>query len=215
MCLQQNQFDTIRKSFKNQILNYKNYRLSDCILQPNNQYIKNYNKNTNIYKKPCNKYHYELWPDSIAGRYSLLNNFKSEINYDLILDIILEKYPQLCHNTVAMHLRVGDGLLQFHKKYKPLEFYANKKWTNNNAYNITLVFGCHNWISWKMQYQTEKYISDLTDSLIKISNKPLQLRTTEEPDEDFIFLLFSRYYVASGGGWSILLKKLRPMINSV
>lgn len=199
-------FSRIKKSFKKQIEDYCFYRLSDCIRYPNNKFCKFYEGES------CSEYHYRLWPESIAGRYSFLNNF-GPLNLDLLAEIITAKYGKPEYDVTSMHLRVGDVINTPSTATKGLDtsYYLDKKWVENNSKCVYLVFGCHNHASYRNWNSTQQYISIVFNGLKEITDKPILFRTTD-PDSDFVFLLFSRYYVPSRGGWNHLIKPLRSML---
>lgn len=203
-------FANIQKSFEQQLKSYSLYRLADCIRKPNNKFCKFYANET------CSEYHYRLWPDSLAGRYSFLNNFEEQINLKLLAEIITGKYGKPYYDMTSMHLRVGDAINTHVTKCKGIEpiYYLDKKWIENDSKSVALVFGCHNFYSLKFrQALTEKYILTVFNGLQALTEKPVFLKTTAtDPDADFVFLLFSRYYVPSKGGWTHLLNPLRSML---
>jgi len=204
-------FKWLQPVFAEQVKKFDQYRLADCILYPFNDHAPDLEE--------CARYHYERWPDSLAGMYSLANGFQKKKNLRLLGEIIQQKYPSVSYDTTAMHLRIGDALtpgqLALHRKskgvYTPVSHYLSKSRVDNDSSDITLVFGCHNRISLAMFKESEAYLSKAYSGLQALTSKPIKIRTTN-PDDDFVFLVFSRYYVPSKSGWVRLISPLRSML---
>lgn len=192
---------------------YDSYRLGDMVL---------WNK---WRKKPDGeRYHLEKFPDSIACEYMRLTN--NPMQYDILFNIVKKRKQQiniLPKQSLIIHLRLGDLIERSGKNLdyllvrqvknknggasvKPLYYYYEKinKIRNHGIKEITLVAGSHFDVPLNSSY---KYIC-----AIKIFFEELgfsvSIRTGNSPDNDFVFMSSSKYYIPSEGGYSRLIKEM-------
>lgn len=185
--------------------------------------VKGKNTRDNVLYTP-KKYKY-----SIAAEYMNKNKDKDyKFNIDLLNNIV-KKRTKIRHNLygnyINVHLRTGDvidininDLLKKELKYKsgynyvkPLSYY-NKvikylKKNNINNKNVLIISGSHKKLSDDMKNNSKKYIEEIK-KLFEKNGYHVTTRLNEDPDEDFIIMSNSKYFVQSGGGYSRLIGKI-------
>ena len=162
--------------------------------------------------------HIENFPDSIAVEY--MNKLGE--NYQLLLQIVNErtnKHPELIPNnhTLVIHLRTGDVIdlsnhtvdefLKFknltnHHYTRPLSFYDNMfndiKTQNITFDHVMVITGFHRNIDHK---KSISYIDYIIKHIERMGYN-VTLRINQNPDDDFITMCNSKYFIISGGGFS-------------
>jgi len=199
---------------------FTGYRIADCFLC-NTWDRWGLNKETGLFNEinqktriPLGKFTYEKWPDSIAGQYSYRNNFKKNQDLNLLLDIILEKYPNTHEkNITSVHLRIGDVLAQKQEahtsRFLDPSFYSKQEF-NNNTNEIFIVFGIHYNC---LIDESLDYVENVKKHIEKKTNKNCKIRSTT-PDEDFVFMLFSKYFIPSKSGLCKVINRLKPLLEN-
>lgn len=198
-----------------------NYRLGDIITGQ-------------CYKKPYERDYFNsigiLFPNSIAAEYNEKTKYLKDKrfgNINILNDIIknkTDKFDIPDKNSVVIHLRIGDSLLDYkngkfiyneRKRFKSgtyaikIESFQTiidnikKKFTNFNN-KIILVFGSHKTQNKKLNNIYLKQI----ENILKKNNIKVQKRFTGNPDKDFIFMSNSKYFVKSNGIYSDLVSKI-------
>ena len=163
--------------------------------------------------------HEAKFPESIAVEY--MNKMSS--NYELMLKIVNERtqnHSELIPNnhTVVIHLRTGDIIdlndertvddyLKFinaTRKYynRPLSYYDNMfikiKKQNIEFDHVLIITGFHKQIDHKKSVlYIEKTVKHIEEMGYNVT-----LRLNQNPDEDFIMMCNSKYFIRSGGGFS-------------
>ena len=165
------------------------------------------------------KLHQEKFPQSIAVKY--MNRMSS--NYQLMLQIVNEQtlnHPELIPNnhTLVIHLRTGD-IIDLNDKYtvddylkfrnvtnlqytRPLSFY-DKMFNDIKKQNITfdhvlIITGFHRSNDHK---KSISYIEHIVKHIERMGYNVI-LRINQNPDDDFITMCNSKYFIKSGGGFS-------------
>ena len=180
-------------------------------------------------------YHIKNFPNSIVTEYILktrnLKGSKSN-RYSVLHKIVKSRTtPQLIpnENTLVIHLRIGDviddskssvdEMLTTYKIYtinerkwkginyaRPFSYYKNiiTNIKNLPIYNIILIGGYH--IAGDHS-KSEEYVNKIK-LFFEQHNYNVDTRINNDPDEDFIFMSNSTYFVESGGGYSELISKM-------
>jgi hypothetical protein len=183
---------------------WNGYRLSDII-----------KKYKNVAEKSSKSF-----PNSIGAKYYSLTKKKNNLN---ILNKIIysQEYVQYRspENTCSLHLRLGDILCQKNIKqdryYHPISYYENhvipqlKKYTITEIYIIT---GTH--LNIHLDKSME-YLINVIGILEKNNVNIKKIRLGYSPDEDFVFMCTSKYFIRSGGGYSTLISKMVQKNNGI
>ena len=175
-------------------------------------------------------------PHSIAADYIRRTN--KSFNYDALMDILNERMQnnepfQIPNdNELVVHLRTGDvidhsnnsvtEMLSKYTKYvngksyvKPMSYYKQvmRFAARKNLTRVTLVTGFHQ--TEKVQTSVQKSLNYLNRVRGAFEGNDFQtyIRLNGNPDEDFIFMCNSRYFVQSGGGFSKIIAELIKMKN--
>jgi len=182
-------------------------------------------------------WHKTHYPKSIATKYmkiiKTLPKSKQNNNVEVLQKIINEQKYKKYHNhnsNIVIHIRTGDvidqqkysvdqflskerpyvtgeGVVRPHYYVKPLSYYKSLLEKIDQLgldKNIILVTGFHKEDDHSKSLQ---YI----DKIQKFFEKNGYLVTTRinhDPDEDFVFISTSKYYIPSGGGFSLLLSSM-------
>ena len=169
------------------------------------------------------KLHYELYPDSIASQYMRQTDKNHDI--DVLINLIKKHRPNLRpeEGELVVHLRVGDvvneakytvkELLEKERAFsngnfyvKPLSYYeCHPKTKNGRIEKITLVAGgckAHDFTKSKEYIQAIK-------NFFEESGVSVQTRLGNNPDDDFVYMCRSRFFIRSGGGFSRFVEKCR------
>jgi hypothetical protein len=149
----------------------------------------------------------------------------------------LAKVVQLNQHTitkgkdVVIHLRLGD-VLEFSKHsvddhlahalmydknpdanqvyVQPYSYFQTKLGNLSSIKHITLVYGSH--IQIKLT-KSKEYVHKLTQLLRKDGYTNVSIKTSSDPDEDFMFLCTAPRLITTGGGYSDLAKIVHSIIN--
>jgi len=195
------------------INNEERYRLGDMIR------FKIQRKKDNGYK-----YHSTNFPNSIAVQY--MNTTDKENDMDTLLKII-NKNTNNNHlkykDYIVLHLRTGDIIeskthnknkkgkdflsYKINKYVNPISYYENilnelKKYTNLK--NILIISGFHSKGNHK---ESLEYINGIED-FFKRKNYIIEKRINQDPDDDFLIMCNSKYFIKSGGGFSNIISKI-------
>eukprot|EP01084_Bolivina_argentea_P284712 488019_1 len=171
-------------------------------------------------------YHKPRFPDSIAVEYmDKVSNDTQWGNINLLLNIIKHKkqlYPS--HNTLVIHLRVGEVLEK--KDYLTTDFYPHKilnkpsavfehfhkNITSNNITTIALVSGLY-------ENYGDPFHTKSIDYIIKIKewfethNFKVYIRLNENADQDFMYMSNSKYFMQNIKGFSRLIAQIVRIRN--
>tara|TARA_B100000963_G_C22464822_1_gene597409 strand:+ start:112 stop:852 length:741 start_codon:yes stop_codon:yes gene_type:complete len=195
-----------------------NYRLGDIVyLHKGNKFdeeVPNYLKNV-----------HKNYPDSIASEY-LLKNKKRERDLDLLFDIISERIEKNNLNKedkIILHLRIGDII----KNSKNNKIVYDKKYVNDNDSRVTKIdklqyllpilkeynneidiyFGSHKNMDKKQNKANEKYLN-LIKKFFTDNNIKYNIKSSGNPDEDFLNMCCAKLFIKSGGGYSRLISTM-------
>ena len=161
-----------------------------------------------------------------------------KFNIDLLNNIVKKRTKirhKLYGNYINVHLRTGDVITEDYKKYlnskyksKPPITKSKTGWKNPNYYteplsyyekvikylkknnirskNVLIVTG---WPRFNENTKNNslKYIEEIK-KLFKKNGYKVTTRLNEDPDEDFIIMSNSKYFVQSGGGYSRLISQM-------
>ena len=182
------------------------------------------------------KLHYKLYPDSIASQY--MRQTDKEYDIDLLINLIKKFPPDLTpdEDELVIHLRVGnvidrvqhsvEELLEKSRPHwpegqsspstsaawnhfvRPLSYYEKHlDQMDKRIKKITLVAG-GNLCNWDNYTKSKEYIK-VIKNLFEKSGSNVQVRLGNSPDDDFVYACRSKFFIASGGGFSSLIKKCR------
>lgn len=186
------------------------YRLGDIIC---------YEPFDNIFLKTI---YSNYFPGSVAARYMSKTNKKYD--YDALYEVVKEctkpkDIPP--EDTLIVHLRVGDVIevehegtvdellegkvpILYTKSYKYFEDNL-KKIENENIHKAILVGYSHR--TTKMS-KTNEYIEKVKNKLEQLGYD-VELRINKySPDEDFLFMSNSNYFLKGGGGYSRIIAQM-------
>lgn len=164
------------------------------------------------------------YPDSIATKY--MDRTTEVNNYSVLLQIVNEYTPKVtCDNCLIIHLRIGDvidssdysvsdhlkGPTPYKKNSniiytKPLSYYitAIKIAKKKKIRNIILIGGYHKNTN---HTKSELYV-DTIEKLFRNNNFICKKRINQDPDDDFVIMCNAKYFLPSGGGFSILISNI-------
>ena len=184
------------------------YRLGDAVKQKSTR--------ENVLYTP-KKYKY-----SIAAEYMNKNTNKDyKFNIDLLNNIV-KKRTKIRHkmydNYINIHVRSGDVMQKKYKNTRYVKYlpYYDKiikylKKNNINNKNVLIISGWHmkQIIDGMEQLNTKslKHINNIK-KLFEKNGYNVTIRLNEDPDEDFIIMSNSKYFVQSDGGYSILIGEM-------
>ena len=190
----------------------KDYRLADM--------IKSKKFRTNELKK---KYPI-IFPNSIATEY--MKRTDEDNDLDLVIDIIDKRKTDIhkrYNNYIIIHLRTGDVIdktnysvddfLNKNIKYAnniqyvyPLSYYKKilEKLEKNNIKNILLISGFHH----KGNHLKSIEYIDRIKGFFEDNYYKVEKRINNDPDDDFIIMCNSKYFVKSGGGFSRMISNI-------
>jgi len=228
-------FNIRSKFFPNNTFGKKNihtkypYRLSDMVR------MEKMRQAEGLPGETMTQHYFKKYPNSIATKYmkmiKTLPKTKQNNNIELLKKIINEQKYQKYHNhntNIVIHIRTGDVIDQ--QKYSVDEFlskkrqYETKKWKGNfyvkplSYYksllekidqlgldkNIILVTGFHK----KDDHSKSLQYIDKIQKFFEKNGYLVTTRINRDPDEDFVFISTSKYYIPSGGGFSLLLSSM-------
>lgn len=184
---------------------WKGYRLADAFLRP-------HWRSAEQPEHLCISMH-RRFPGSIAGTYSLRNGFSEERRPALLTSVIESLFTTTPLNVCAVHLRAGDVLQQSCREHvdrytSPRDVVHQTLATCGREGCVTVVTGSHYWsgIDATVAY-TQSVIERLRDAGVEARVR------SSSPDADFAFLLRAKTLIPSRGGWTDLLRLLRPMVQ--
>ena len=191
----------------NETHNWEMYRLGDMFWSEDQRS-----------KKDGYRRHTRDFPESIAVEY--MN--KQSANYELMIQIVNERtrnHSELIPNnhTVVIHLRTGDVIdmnehtvdeflklrnLTYWEYTRPLSFYDNIfneiKSQNITFDHVMIITGFHKQIDHK---KSVLYIEHTVNHIERMGYN-VTLRINQNPDDDFMIMCSSKYFIKSGGGFS-------------
>ena len=181
----------------------------------------------------CKEYHLTNFPNTIASEY--MRRTDDEGNYEILNNIVLNttlKDPSLYvpKNSCMIHLRIGDVIdeseftvmqlleeARLHKfpggggrhYVKPRSYYLEKieKLKDLGVKDVTIIAGSHININLTKSW---KYITEI-EKLFKNNDFNVMLYTGNHPDDDLILSSRVKYFVKSGGGYSIILSEINRL----
>ena len=188
------------------------------------------------------KLHYKLYPDSIASEYMRQTNKNWDI--DVLINLIKKFPPDLTpdEDELVIHLRVGnvidrvqnsvEELLEKSRPYwgecqsspstndkwnhyvRPLSYYEKHlDQMDKRIKKITLVAG-GNLCEWDNYTKSKEYIK-VIKNLFEKSGLNVQDRLgNNAPDDDFVYMCRSKFFIAGGGGFSQLVQHCRRKISA-
>ena len=188
--------------------NNKEYRLGDMITI------------TARWTDSGEKYHFKTFPNSIATEY--MKKSKTQKNYDILESIVRERTTKTDDlpgdKELIVHLRVGDvveynksSLIEIITKYTHYNLFSHisnytcpirniqeklDKLNGDEIEKIILVAGSHHNI---LTPKSCLYI-DVMKKYLEDKGYNVELRLGKEPDDDFIFMSNSKYFIPSCGG---------------
>jgi hypothetical protein len=180
------------------------YRLGDLIRGGYDNLIKNV---------------HEDFPNSIGAKYYSLTRKNNEL--DILNQIIHSSEFIKYHspkNTCSLHLRLGDIFsknLMNNYYYRPISYYENHVIPQLKKYEIKEIYiiaGAH--INIHIDKSME-YLINLIGILEKHNVNIKKIRLGNSPDDDFVFMCTSKYFIRSGGGYSKLICKMIKKNNGI
>ena len=192
------------------------YRLADMVLHKNHSDNKIWGFD----------YHKKIYPNSIATEYMRTTDDKSD--YSILLDIISKrKTTHQYEDRVVIHLRLGDVINN--SEYTVDQFLNNPTYyyhTNEMKTNYVKTIRYYQKVIDKLRkLGINKAIfitgfhqgTDHTKSLEYLSKLTLYFqsqgfqctsRINLDPDDDFLIMCNSKYFVPSGGGFSKIITEI-------
>jgi hypothetical protein len=180
---------------------WKLYRLGDII-----KVFTRGNMNHPDYKKLVSDT-ITQFPHSLGALYGA--RAKKPFDYDVLFSIM--KTPQFVKDnsppgTCTLHLRLGDTVSR--PSYsRPLEYYTTcivPLLRQHKIDTLTIVTGSHTQENLK---ESSRYV-DNVKTIVQQVVKNITVRAGHSPDSDFIFMATSHIFVASGGGYSRVIKNI-------
>lgn len=203
-----------KSSPKEEVLSYE-YRLGDIIR------FKEYRES-----KDGKEHYYKKFPSSIATEYMRKTYSSNDLS---VLTEIIEKREKETSNLpskdeLVMHLRIGDVIDEMPESVdkflsetvyypngnnyvKPLSYYIKitDLIANLPIKKITLVGGFHRQSA--SREKSYEYVHRVKNFLEE-KGYQVSLRIGNDADTDFVYMTNARFFVPSGGGFSLLIKKL-------
>ena len=175
------------------------------------------------------KYHLEKFPDSIASEY--MKKTKQLKKYNILADIVRERSKKTTdlpkNKDLIVHLRVGDVVEEFSTKLSQILISYSYRLHHNytcpirnihdkiakskeNFDKIILVAGSHKDM---LTPKSCKYI-DVIKKYFENNGHTVELRLGKPPDDDFIFMTNSKYFIPScSGNYTLLVKKIVKILG--
>ena len=188
---------------------WKGYRLADIFACWSNK--KYENSQHEYYNSIPEKY-----PNSIGAEYVLRNKPMKKKNFLILNQIIDDKFSNYLtdlptQKDIVLHLRIGDAIKGYNEKYdsfdylkdypikieslaRNIQIFKNKRvviFYGNHLHNIDLT-------------PTKIYLQKVRD-LFKIHDIKYIEKNSSNPDKDFLYMINSKTFVKSGGGYSTLI----------
>tara|TARA_R110002051_G_scaffold323539_1_gene417535 strand:- start:205 stop:843 length:639 start_codon:yes stop_codon:yes gene_type:complete len=180
-------------------------------------------------RKDGRELHYELFPDSLASQY--MRETDEDGNMDVLIKLIEKRRSNLKpkKDEVVVHLRVGEvinkseytvgELLEKKRPFgngyfyvKPSSFYEHQLTRLISAEKITkaviVAGGCRTHDFTK----SKTYIKKIK-ALFEESGLNVKTRFGHSPDDDFVYMCRSEFFIQSGGGFSRLVKRCRKIMG--
>ena len=205
---------------------YNHYRLGDVVKDKSHR---NCIEGRELY--------YKLYPNSIATKY--MKSTDEDKNYKLLTSIVKEYKPTLKpnENELVIHIRVGDiiddtpySVNQFLEKeirwsgslggqpqdggkenyVKPLSYYERvvEEYKKTDIRKVVLVCGgCKG----RFYVKSKEYIVRIKD-FFESNNYKVNVRFGETPDDDFVYMCRSKYFISGGGGFTTIVKDINSLI---
>lgn len=174
------------------------------------------------------RYHLRKYPNSLVAQYYAKQTKPNDI--DTLEKVVkLNQHKIRRAKDVVIHLRLGD-VLEFskhsvdnHLEYalvydknpqinevyvKPYSYFNEKLSKMKDVKHIDLVYGSHIDIDLK---KSKEYIRKLTQTLHQDGYTRVSVKTSLDPDEDFMFLCTAPRLITTGGGYS----KLAKLVHSI
>jgi len=181
------------------------------------------------FRESGEKYHLKSFPDSIASEY--MNKTKHIMKYNILADIVKER----SNNTndlpndkdLVVHLRIGDvveenvsDLSEIITTYSyndiynytcPIRNIQDKISKSKQKFDkIILVAGSHKDM---LTPKSCKYV-DVIKKYFENNGYTVELRLGKNPDNDFIFMTNSKYFIPScSGNYTLLVKKIVKILG--
>ena len=182
------------------------------------------------------KHHTNTYPDSIAAEY--LKKTSEKKNIKVMCDIVSKRLKNIPVYDCILHLRIGDVLEDIkledilnewysdNNKYEKgnsfnkIKYMRNKKFFIDkinklrelNIYKINIICGAH--IKYEKYTNSSKYIDMIID-LFKQNDILSKLSINNNPDNDLLLGVNAKYFINTGGGFSLLIKEIRQYSNKL
>ena len=182
------------------------------------------------------KHHTNTYPDSIAAEY--LKKTSEKKNIKVMCDIVSKRLKNIPVYDCILHLRIGDVLEDIKLEDILNEWYSdNNKYVKGNSHNkilymrnkkyfidkinklhelninkINIICGAHH--KYEKYTNSSTYI-DLIIDLFKENNIVSKLSINNEPDKDLLLGVNAKYFINTGGGFSLLIKDIRKYLDKL
>ena len=175
-------------------------------------------------------YHKELYPNSLTSLYFSKTNAYNK--FDILAEAVREfQQTHEClipkTNEIVLHLRVGDVLEMSphsvdHHLAENVRFWNGQYYVKNLAYlddqfsefqqgmHVTILCGTP--MRDLGMTKTNEYVAKVKAHL-EGKGFTTCLRTTHGPDEDFVYAVFAKNIVTTGGGFSLLIKNVHTILH--
>jgi len=195
---------------------FNHYRIGDIV-----------KTHPNVFKDVCGR-----WPDTLMCKYTKLTNSSCDLS---TLYRLAAPQRKFMNDVLFVHLRLGDSLLesprnsggcwsddQYCYMYRTCRYaFGESYYTSlfkekvelSNFKKVVIVSNSFHstttkWTPDRLS-EDKLYLKQFTEFVKKLSPRiEVQYKYLSTPDEDLVFLLRSRHYVVSGGGYSQLVAKL-------
>ena len=172
------------------------------------------------------KYYKDNYPKSIATEY--MRKTDEDYKLDVLTSIIKSRTDEKhlsYQNSIIVHLRTGDvvdkseysvdQLLSGERAWngrfyvKPLSYYVNivrkLKQSCPQCHNITILTGFH-----YKKLNTDKSVQYINriQNFFENNEYTVVVRKDGDPDDDFLIMCNSKYFVKGGGGFSDIISKI-------
>ena len=181
------------------------------------------------FRKSGEKYHLKSFPSSIASEY--MKKTKQLKKYNILADIVRERSNKTNDlpndKDLVVHLRIGDvveenvsDLSEIITTYSynhiynytcPIRNIQDKISKSKQKFDkIILVAGSHKDM---LTPKSCKYV-DVTKKYFENNGHTVELRLGNPPDDDFIFMTNSKYFIPScSGNYTLLVKKIVKILG--
>lgn len=177
------------------------------------------------------EYHKELYPNSLAALYFAKTNAYNQ--FEILTEATREfqqthECPIPKTNEIVLHLRVGDVLEMSpysvdHHLAVNVRFLNGEYYVKNLSYldeqfstfqrgmHVTILCGTHT--RDLGMTKTNEYVTKVKAHLDS-KGFTTSVRTMHGPDEDFVYAVFAKNIVTTGGGFSLLIKNVHAILNT-